>query len=384
MSDGKRQRLFPRKPDFHRLSRRDFLRLVSFTAASAWVAGCQTQTPVPPDPTATTLATTAGIVHLDRVAISRADTYDRGLVRQQIEAMLNGLGSLRDIVRPGARVVIKTNLTSGNHFKAPDGLKSTECYATHPEVVRAVGELARDAGASQVYIVEAVYDQESYSQWGYVDIAKDLNAILIDLNLPAPDVDFAIAPVGAGWLVYESFMFNRILEQADTFISIAKMKCHWNCGVTLSMKNLIGLVPVTHYRQSPDHWWRSVLHGSDNDSLRLPRIILDLNRARPIHLAVIDGIMAAEGGEVPRGTFKPVQPGVLVAGKNPVATDAVATAVMSFDPTVGPPTPPFLRDANYLNMATELGMGTNRLEQIKVMGARIDEVRYKFNPAWKN
>ena len=204
------------------------------------------------------------------------------------------------------------------------------------------------------------------------------------MNLPVPYAGFATAPVGAGWLVYESFMFNRILEQADTFISIAKMKCHWNCGVTLSMKNLIGLVPVTHYRQSPDHWWRSMLHGSGNDSLRLPRIILDLNRARPIHLAVVDGIMAAEGGEVPRGTFKPVQPGVLVAGKNPVATDAVATAVMSFDPTVGSPTPPFLRDANYLNMATELGMGTNRLEQIKVMGARLDEVRYKFNPAWKN
>ncbi len=93
--------------------------------------------------------------------------------------------------------------------------------------------------------------------------------------------------------------------------------------------------------------------------------------------------MTAEGGEVPLGTFKPAQPGVLLAGKNPVAADAVATAVMSFDPTAIPPTPPFLRDGNYLNMATELGMGTNRLEQVKVLGAGIDQVRVKFNPAWK-
>ena len=376
----------PQNPDSHQISRRDFLRRMGMTVAGALAAGCLPKAPTLLEPAATAapalVVTSVGT--RSQVAISRADTYNRGLVRQQIETMLDGLGGLRDIVPPGARVVIKTNLTSGNHFKAPDGLKSTECYATHPEVVRAVGELARDAGASQVYIVEAVYDPESYSQWGYVDIAKDLNATLIDLNLPAPYVDFAIVPVGAGWSVYESYMFNRILEQADTFISIAKMKCHWNCGVTLSMKNLIGLLPVTQYRQNPDDWWRSALHGSSNDSLRLPRVILDLNRARPIHLAVIDGIMAAEGGEVPRGTFKPVQPGVLVAGKNPVATDAVATVVMSFDPTVSPPTPPFLRDANYLNMATELGMGTNRLEQIKVIGARVDEVRYKFNPAWKN
>ncbi len=376
----------PQNPDSHQISRRDFLHRMGMTVAGALAAGCLPKAPTPLEPTATAapalVATSVGT--RSQVALSRADTYDRGLVRQQIETMLDGLGGLRDIVQPGARVVIKTNLTSGNHFEAPGGLKSTECYVTHPEVVRAVGELARDAGASQVYIVEAVYDQESYSQWGYVDIAKNLNATLIDLNLPAPYADFAVASVGAGWSVYESYMFNRILEQADTFISIAKMKCHWNCGVTLSMKNLIGLLPVTQYRQNPDDWWRSALHGSGNDSLRLPRIILDLNRARPIHLAVIDGIMAAEGGEVPRGTFKPVQPGVLVAGKNPVATDAVATAVMSFDPTVSPPTPPFLRDANYLNMAAELGIGTNRLEQIEMIGSKVDAVRYKFNPAWKN
>jgi uncharacterized protein (DUF362 family) len=63
-------------------------------------------------------------------------------------------------------------------------------------------------------------------------------------------------------------------------------------------------------------------------------VILDLNRARPVHLALIDGIKTAEGGDAPRGSFNPVQPGVLIAGKDPVAADAVATAAMGFDPTV--------------------------------------------------
>jgi uncharacterized protein (DUF362 family) len=110
-------------------------------------------------------------------------------------------------------------------------------------------------------------------------------------------------------------------------------------------------------------------------------VILDLNRARPIHLAVIDGIKTGEGGEVPRGTFNPVQPGMLIAGKNPVSTDAVATAAMGFDPTVEPPHAPFLRGDNYLNLARELGMGTNRLDEIEVVGASIDDVRYEFKPS---
>ena len=66
----------------------------------------------------------------------------------------------------------------------------------------------------------------------------------------------------------------------------------------------------------------------------MPRVVVDLNRVRPIHLALIDGIKTVEAGEGPWiKTMAPVAPGVLVAGKNPVATDAVAAAVMGFDPT---------------------------------------------------
>jgi uncharacterized protein (DUF362 family) len=81
--------------------------------------------------------------------------------------------------------------------------------------------------------------------------------------------------------------------------------------------------------------------------------------------------------------FIPVQPGVLIAGKNPVATDAVATTVMGFDPPAEPPIPPFLRSDNYLNLAYEARLGTNRLEEIEVLGAAIDDVRYQFEPSRK-
>jgi uncharacterized protein (DUF362 family) len=336
----------------------------------------------PPGPTSTTLPAKAARPDRFQVAIAQAGSYDHDLVHQQVQALLDGLGGLGDVVSFGDRVAIKVNLTGGTYFEPPTGISATESYLTHPQVVCALGELLRDAGARQLFIVEAVYNEGSYHLFGYEEVAKALDATLIDLNNPHPYSDFASTPAGEGSLIYDEFAFNHILEEVDAFVSVAKMKCHFECGVTHSMKNLIGLVPVGDYRLDETHWWRSALHGHEDETqTRLPSVILDLNQARPIHLALIDGIKTAEGGEVPRGTFHPVQPGVMIAGKNPVSTDAVATAVMGFDPTVEPPAVPFLRGDNYLNMAHKLGLGSNRLEEIEVVGASIDEVLYKFEPS---
>jgi len=317
-----------------------------------------------------------------QVAIARAASYDRNLVRQRVRMLIDGIGGLEDVIRSGDRVAIKVNLTGGTKWEPPAGVSATESYITHPEVVRALGELLRDAGASQLFIVEAVYDNKSYQLWGYEEVAKAIDATLLDLNNTGPYESFALTPVGAGWFIYENFVSNHILKEVDAFISVAKMKCHWSCGVTLSMKNLVGLVPARYYRLKREHYHSSALHGRDDEfKTRLPRVIIDLNRARPIHLALIDGIKTAEGGEGPwHETFNPVEPGVLIAGKDPVATDAVATAAMGFDPVVGPPFAPFLRGDNHLNLAYSMGLGTNRLEEIQVVGAAIDEVRYTFSP----
>jgi uncharacterized protein (DUF362 family) len=70
---------------------------------------------------------------------------------------------------------------------------------------------------------------------------------------------------------------------------------------------------------------------------------------------------------------------LLIAGKNAVATDAVATAVMGFDPTAEYPNVPFLRGENHLNIARNLGLGTNRLDEIELKGiTSLDEVRQNF------
>ncbi len=82
------------------------------------------------------------------------------------------------------------------------------------------------------------------------------------------------------------------------------------------MKNLVGTVPLAFYQLNNDGY-RTALHGpGDEYSRRLPRVIVDLNRARPIHFALIDGIRTSEGGEGPwiEG-WNPKKANVLIAAE---------------------------------------------------------------------
>lgn len=408
-----------------RVSRRRFLEMAGAAAAGLLISGCAPDagssdagspdtgdadtvarpTPttgsveVAPSPTAppsTATAETAAEVVVEattappaptglssKVAIATAQEYDRQGIYDKVRDMFDDLGGLGDVIRPGDRVAIKTNLTGGLGNNGPAGLSPMESFVTHPEVVRALGALALDAGAGEVLIVEAVYQWGSYTQWGYEEIAKDIGATLIDLNAPDPYDDFIDVSVPGGGEMYESYIFNPILQEIDVFMSASKMKCHWVAGVTHTLKNLFGLVPARFYQLNPQHSHRSEFHGPSDKTAgqRVPQIITELNKSRPIHVALIDGVKSTEGGEGPWiQTFGPIAPGVLFAGKDPVATDAVATAAQGFDPTGPDYTVPYVRGRNHLNLAAAAGLGTNRLDEIEVVGASIDDVKVDFKP----
>jgi uncharacterized protein (DUF362 family) len=362
----------------HPVSRREFLRTIGLMTAGSLFAGCGAQTPAPRIDPRTPVPFTGP---RPQVALAQASSYDRALVRQQVETLFDGLGGVKDIVGRGDKIAIKVNLTGGVQQKKPiRGQPPIEYHLTHPEVVRAVGELLLDAGAKELFLVEALWGPESFSAFGYTEVARELGAKLIDLNQTAPYSDFATVPVGQSWFTYESFTLNRILEEADAFVSIAKLKCHCTTGITLSMKNLVGIAPIDSYMIYPDDGYRTAFHGTEEDiNTRLPRVIVDLNQARPIHLAVLDGILTIEGGEGPWNVYtKQLKPGVLLAGKNALSTDAIGTSVMGFDPTTEPPDEPFLFSDNHLNLAAQVGLGTNQLDMIDTVGVNPADVRLKF------
>lgn len=399
-------RLNPKKRTFQR---RDFLKLLGLSGLSTFLAQCgllkentsapaiefsptATQPPAPtatqpalptPEPTAApTAAPTATPAYTSLVATAKADSYDLDLVRAELAHMLDNLGGLGELIQPGARVGIKPNLTAGSWIDGIIPAPATEMYTTHPAVVQALAELLIDAGAGKIFIMEGMYDNVTYQKWGYADAAQATGAELVDLCSPAPYGDYIDFPVGPDYFIYDQFKMNALLGEIDVFVSVAKMKCHTSSGVTLSMKNLFGLPPYQLYRRSESHTHRSWFHGDASNETRVPRVILDLNRARPVHLAVIDGIMTVEAAAGPwdQGAAQ-IKPGVLAAGFDPVAVDAVSTAVMGFDPTAAPHTMPFEYCDNHLSLAAEIGLGTNLLDEIGIRGVELEDLITPFKPA---
>src|SRR5262249_38287759 len=175
---------------------------------------------------------------------------------------------------------------------------------------------------------------------------------------------------------------------------------HATAGVTMGIKNNFGITPPALYshhepNEKATRARMNLFHSGEErppDGLpqeldpksprrpthRGPRRTVDSIGSRPIALTIIDGIETVSGGEGPWVRELAVQrPGLLLAGRNPVCTDAVGTAVMGYDPMSAPATGPFPGD-NHLAMAAKLGLGTNDPKQVEILGLSLREARHPF------
>src|SRR5262249_5352283 len=142
----------------------------------------------------------------------------------------------------------------------------------------------------------------------------------------------------------------------DFFVSMPKLKTHHRAGVTLSMKNLFGIVPGSCYG-----WPKNVLHWAGID-----RSILDINAAARPDFVIIDGILGMEGNGPIQGKFP--QRGVLLFGDDPVATDCTACRVMGLRP----------EKIDYLSRASTM-LGHLEPSKIQQLGEPIASVRTPFS-----
>ena len=195
----------------------------------------------------------------------------------------------------GDRVTIKPNLISSDDW---EGLSAALTYTTHASVVRALGEALLDQGAGSLVIAEgttsALGTPAVFQALGYDEVAEYLGASLIDLNHPDPWPDLAEKDVPGG-LVYDSIQYNRVLDETDCLVSAAKLKEHTSAGVTLSLKNLVGILPLSVYRSPFGISRGEYVHGAGNQLIS--GNIVDLARSFPIRFALIDGLAVSLGGE---------------------------------------------------------------------------------------
>jgi uncharacterized protein (DUF362 family) len=341
-----------------------------------------------------------------KVAIVSCRTYGPE-VRPALEKCFDLLGGIGSLVK-NKTVTAKLNLT-GNSAKPVLGRPIGETYTTHYATAMALGSLLFAAGARRVRFVESTQSRNGLEST-LAEYAWDVPALgalgkveFENTRNLGQGKKYSHLRVPGGGYMFSAFDFNHAYEDTDVMVSLAKLKNHLTAGVTLSMKNLFGLPPNSLYGSEAGKETatavRAPLHnpkGFDNLKLpglkegsfsaeptwRVPRITVDVCAARPIHLAIIDGITSMSGGEGPwcgEERLKVTTPGVLIAGLNAVATDAVSTAVMGYaNPRAARGIKPFQDCDNHLLMAEQAGLGTADLAQIDLRGMPIEKARYSY------
>lgn len=345
------------------------------------------------------------------VAVARCRSYGPEMVTT-LNKMFDQIGGLERIVK-GKTVAMKVNLTGSANYRL--GYTPAElAHWTHPRVIGATIHAMHRAGAKRVRVLESAWSTAEPIEEGMLEAGWDLSEItsaggrveMENTNWLGSDKRYhQFRPANGGHL-FREYWLNHSYSDCDVFVSVAKLKEHVTTGVTMSMKNLFGITPCTIYGDGattdeplilPKGGRGTVFHAGkrqpakispvENDpqssreaGYRVPRAVADLVSARPVHLAVIDGIATMAGGEGPwcGPQIAQTNPGVLIVGTNPVCTDAVGAAVMGFDPMADRGTAPFETSDNMMRLAEEHGVGTRDLRRIEVLGTPIAKARFSM------
>jgi len=260
-------------------------------------------------------------------------------------------------VTKGLRVLLKPN--AGRLATSASGI------TTHPEVVAAAIDAFVDAGAavsvgeSPITGVKAIEAMESC---GIAAVVRDRGCPLLDMDA-RPHVELDIPD---GRAVKRLKTCADVLEH-DAVVSVAVMKTHMHTGVTLAVKNMKGCL----WRRSKVdlHMIREEQPGGDKP---LNVAIADMASVLRPHLAVIDGTVGMEGLGPGAGESKPV--GVVVAGLDGFAADAVACGIMGFRAATVP----------HLRIGAERRYGVIDFEKIEVTPSDWRQWRRPFAPAPAN
>lgn len=276
-----------------------------------------------------------------RVALRQVASYDADLAGIVYE-------TLREFQLPirGRTVVLKPNLVQADPLNVIN---------THPAVIAAAREAFLRLGAARVVIAEGPgHERDTAAILEAIRLREYVGRLsdqFVDLNLD--DVRAVRLRTRASKL-RQLFLPATVLA-ADVLVSMPKLKTHHWAGVTLSMKNMFGVVPGSCYG-----WPKNLLHWAG-----LEPAILDINSTVRPDFAIVDGIVGMEGNGPIQGSPKPAQ--VLIFGDDPVAVDATAARVMGLRPE----RIAHLAKAGYL-------LGHVQKDKIQMLGEPIERLRTPF------
>jgi uncharacterized protein (DUF362 family) len=269
--------------------------------------------------------------------------------------------NIKEILRPyfnqfqlslnGKNVLLKPNIVDyhGNdHY-----------IITNPDILKAAIELFKDAGA-HVVIAEAsglrrdINTILHYSH--YKEILQKYNVEFVDLNMD----NVVKTKIPSNLTSLEYLYIPETIKKSDFIVSMPKLKTHHWMGVTISLKNMFGIMPGIKYG-----WPKNKLHYAG-----VERSIIDINYTVRPDFTIIDGVYGIEGNGPIFGDNKHL--GIVIMSNDLVAADYVAAKCIGVNP----------EKVTYLKLAS-LPLNPNLsplgyVNKIIIIGEQINHVRRSF------
>jgi uncharacterized protein (DUF362 family) len=243
------------------------------------------------------------------VFLARGQRYD-GPLEQTIADGLIATGVEPASLR-GRKVLLKPNLVEPSRL-APH-------MTTHPAMIVAAAEVFRRWGA-HVAVGEApghMRDTElALVESGLAEVLDTADLAFRDLNYEESVWTRNLGRTSK----LDGFFFPRSVAEADLIVSMPKLKTHHWVGLTVSLKNMYGVLPGIQYG-----WPKNVLHHAG-----IPETVCDINASLAKTIAIVDGILCMEGDGPIMGTPKPL--GLVAIGANLTAVDATCARIIGLDP----------------------------------------------------
>ncbi len=263
-------------------------------------------------------------------------------VEQTVRTLFEMTGGIGKYVSAGERVLVKPN------FLAPK--KSATGVTTDLRVIEAVVKTVLDQNAIPVVGdgVPIAFDADiTFKRLGMTRLADKYGIELVNMDqYPSEIVTIEDA------LVLNEIPISKLVFEVDKIINVPVMKTHSQTTVTLGMKNLKGCVPGAH---------KLTAHR-----LGVSKAVVDLNTVIKPTFTGMDAIECMEGNGPTNGQLKRMD--LLLGSDDVLALEIVAAKVMGLDPYI----------VRHIRLARDKGIGEYRFDNIRVLGAGIDEVRSDF------
>jgi uncharacterized protein (DUF362 family) len=268
---------------------------------------------------------------------------NRETILRIVRRAVDLVGGMESLIEPGDTVALKPNVVTGR--LAGRGV------TTDPRVVEVLIRLAYGAGAGKVLVVEGSgYGApigEALELSGMMEVAEKSGAEVVDV-----DKDDLVEVDVPDRLILDRVSVSRRFYEADVKVNVPVMKTHDQMLMTLGMKNMKGIIPKPQKR---------LFHR-----VGLAKAIVDLNRAVPVDLTVVDAVHAMEGLGPSFGDI--VEMDVVMASTDVCSLDVVGAQVMGFEPG----------EVEYLKLASEQGLVRLDGAGIEIVGEPVRNVTRRF------